>query len=148
MRATKIVITFSYDVRSQNPAVMSTGEAEETQSTIGDGSGGPGAPTPLSVLEVWMSNVRAVKFNVDRIIRVSPVCRLEISSSSSMEDSILLSLWHTRRSIQEMMYHGLTLILRRPRRVLEQIKGISEQKATKILAEGPLHLPLLHLSPH
>lgn len=24
----------------------------------------------------------------------------------------------------------------RPRRVLEQIKGISEQKATKILAEG------------
>lgn len=31
---------------------MSTGEAEETQSTFGDGAGGPGAPTPLAVLEV------------------------------------------------------------------------------------------------
>lgn len=31
---------------------MSTGEAEETQSTFGDGGGGPGAPTPLAVLEV------------------------------------------------------------------------------------------------
>jgi hypothetical protein len=27
-------------------------------------------------------------------------------------------------------------LLGRPKRVLEQIKGISEQKATKILAEG------------
>ncbi len=33
--------------------VMSTMEAEETQSVNGDGgAGGPGAPTPLSVLEV------------------------------------------------------------------------------------------------
>lgn len=32
---------------------MSTGEAEETQSALGDGGGGPGAPTPLAVLEVW-----------------------------------------------------------------------------------------------
>ena len=32
---------------------MSPGEAEETQSACGDGgAGGPGAPTPLSVLEV------------------------------------------------------------------------------------------------
>ena len=31
---------------------MSAGEAEETQSAYGDGGGGPGAPTPLSVLEV------------------------------------------------------------------------------------------------
>ena len=30
----------------------------------------------------------------------------------------------------------------RPRRVLEQIKGISEQKATKILAEG---MQLIHV---
>ena len=35
-------------------------------------------------------------------------------------------------------------ILFRPRRVLEQIKGISEQKATKILAEGTP--PLTHPS--
>lgn len=33
---------------------MSAGEAEETQSACGDGgAGGPGAPTPLSVLEVF-----------------------------------------------------------------------------------------------
>lgn len=32
---------------------MSAAEAEETQSAYGDGgAGGPGAPTPLSVLEV------------------------------------------------------------------------------------------------
>lgn len=27
-------------------------EADETQSAYGDGAGGPGAPTPLSALEV------------------------------------------------------------------------------------------------
>ena len=31
---------------------MSAGEADETQSAYGDGGGGPGAPTPLSVLDV------------------------------------------------------------------------------------------------
>ncbi len=31
---------------------MSAAEAEETQSAYGDGGGGPGAPTPLSVLDV------------------------------------------------------------------------------------------------
>lgn len=31
---------------------MSAGEAEETQSAYEDGAGGPGAPTPLSALEV------------------------------------------------------------------------------------------------
>lgn len=33
---------------------------------------------------------------------------------------------------------ALTAVIR-PRRVLEQIKGISEQKAAKILAEGRLY---------
>lgn len=31
---------------------MSAAEADETQSVSGDGGAGPGAPTPLSVLEV------------------------------------------------------------------------------------------------
>lgn len=31
---------------------MSAAEADETQSAYGDGGGGPGAPTPLSVLDV------------------------------------------------------------------------------------------------
>ncbi|MCJ1460925.1 recombinase rad51 [Mycoblastus sanguinarius] len=30
---------------------MSAGEADETQSAYGDGGGGPGAPTPLSMLD-------------------------------------------------------------------------------------------------
>ena len=58
-----------------------------------------------------------------------------------MEDSILSSPWHIRRSIQVFICHGIRLRLHRPRRVLEQIKGISEQKATKILAEGPSQPP-------
>lgn len=33
-------------------AVMSAAEADDTQSALGDGGGGPGAPTPLSVLDV------------------------------------------------------------------------------------------------
>ena len=36
---------------------MSAAETEETQSAFGDGGGGlPGAPTPLSVLEVHCSS--------------------------------------------------------------------------------------------
>lgn len=31
---------------------MSAAEADETQSAFGEGGGGPGAPTPLSVLDV------------------------------------------------------------------------------------------------
>ena len=31
---------------------MSAPEADDTQSAYGDGAGGPGAPTPLSALEV------------------------------------------------------------------------------------------------
>ena len=52
-----------------------------------------------------------------------------------MEDSILLS----RLLIRECSTAAVKFLLAqifRPRRVLEQIKGISEQKATKILAEG------------
>lgn len=39
---------------------MSAAETEETQSAFGDGGGGlPGAPTPLSVLEVHKQAIRA-----------------------------------------------------------------------------------------
>ena len=48
---TKIQKGFS--VHPSISLIMSTAEAEETQSAYGDGgAGGPGAPTPLSVLEV------------------------------------------------------------------------------------------------
>ena len=44
---------------------MSTEEAEETQSNFGDGGGGPGAPTPLAVLEARSSNARDVSLDTD-----------------------------------------------------------------------------------
>lgn len=37
---------------------MSGAEAEETQSVVEDGGQGPGAPTPLSVLEVNIYTVQ------------------------------------------------------------------------------------------
>ena len=57
---------------------MSGGEAEETQSAYGDGGGGPGAPTPLSVLEVRNTIPRKVYPALADIQRVSLVYRLEI----------------------------------------------------------------------
>jgi DNA repair protein RAD51 len=47
----------------------------------------------------------------------------------------------TKRDIQLVVDGGFNTVesvAYTPRRVLEQIKGISEQKATKILAEGML----------
>jgi DNA repair protein RAD51 len=47
----------------------------------------------------------------------------------------------TKRDIQLVVdggYHTVESVAYTPRRVLEQIKGISEQKATKILQEGEL----------
>ena len=52
---------------SQNPTVMSMEEAEETQSTFGDSGGGPGAPTPLSVLEVRSCSTANLSFSTDRL---------------------------------------------------------------------------------
>lgn len=45
----------------------------------------------------------------------------------------------TKRDIQLIVdggYHTVESVAYTPRRILEQIKGISEQKATKILTEG------------
>lgn len=47
----------------------------------------------------------------------------------------------TKRDIQLIVeggYHTVESVAYTPRRILEQIKGISEQKATKILTEGML----------
>ena len=78
---------------------MSAAETEATQSE--GGNSGPGAPTPLSVLEgVAGLSARDIKLIVDGGFN----------------------------TIESVAYT--------PRRVLEQIKGISEQKATKVLAEG------------
>ncbi|KAL9631310.1 MAG: hypothetical protein Q9204_004290, partial [Flavoplaca sp. TL-2023a] len=86
---------------------MSGAEAEETQSVVEDGGQGPGAPTPLTVLEgVAGLSARDIKLVVDGGFN----------------------------TVESVAYT--------PRRVLEQIKGISEQKATKILAEASKLVPM------
>ena len=57
---------------------MSAAEAEETQSAYGDGGGGPGAPTPLSVLEVSNMMPRELYSALADFQRVSLVYQLEI----------------------------------------------------------------------
>jgi len=50
---------------------------------------------------------------------------------------------HTRQSSQTTSLLLILVLTRaRPKRVLEGIKGISEQKATKLLAEGKEHIRL------
>jgi DNA repair protein RAD51 len=57
----------------------------------------------------------------------------------------------TKRDIQLVVeggYNTVESVAYTPRRVLEQIKGISEQKATKILTEGQpllLYTPTSHM---
>ena len=57
---------------------MSAAEADETQSAYGDGGGGPGAPTPLSVLEVRNAIPRRFYSTWADLVRVSLVYQLEI----------------------------------------------------------------------
>ena len=57
---------------------MSAAEADETQSAYGDGGGGPGAPTPLSVLEVRNTIPRRSYPALADLERVSLVYQLEI----------------------------------------------------------------------
>ncbi|KAL8938253.1 MAG: hypothetical protein Q9216_003993 [Gyalolechia sp. 2 TL-2023] len=98
------------DRRSSVPvafATMSGAEADEAQSVVEDGGQGPGAPTPLNVLEgVAGLSARDIKLVIDGGFN----------------------------TVESVAYT--------PRRVLEQIKGISEQKATKILAEASKLVPM------
>ena len=56
---------------------MSAGEADETQSAYGDGGGGPGAPTPLSMLDVSRVPRCKVYRNADSYSRASLAYPLE-----------------------------------------------------------------------
>lgn len=80
---------------------------------------GPGAPTPLTALEVGSNSPC-------RICLLTIVCVKGIAGL-------------TKRDIQLVVDGGFNTVesvAYTPRRVLEQIKGISEQKAAKILGEG------------
>ncbi|EFE41359.1 hypothetical protein TRV_03925 [Trichophyton verrucosum HKI 0517] len=116
---------------------MTTEEA--SQAELDDnGLPGPGAPTPLSALEgVGGLTARDIKLITDggfhTVEAVAYTYFSLISFSLFSSQSKCYPLW------LPSLQHRLTLF--RPKRVLEQIKGISEQKATKILTEG--HTPLL-----
>ncbi|KAI9684797.1 MAG: recombinase rad51 [Trizodia sp. TS-e1964] len=87
---------------------MSTEEVEASQSGYEDGNAaGPGAPTPLSVLE-----------------GVAGLSKRDI------------------QLVVEGGFNTVESVAYTPRRVLEQIKGISEQKATKLLAEASKLVPM------
>lgn len=97
--------------------------AEDDQTQYDELAGGPGAPTPLSQLEVCnaMPSSREVR---------------EFADGQSQGTAGL-----TKRDIQLFIdggYNTVESVAYTPRKILEQIKGISEQKATKILTEGML----------
>ena len=88
------------------------------------GNAGPGAPTPLTALEVSCD--------------ASFSCIWSLLTRSQGVSGL------TKRDIQLIMDGGFNTVesvAYTPRRVLEQIKGVSEQKASKILAEGKQGFP-------
>lgn len=100
-------------------------EYDEAQMGEEGQMGGPGAPTPLSALEVGLCPAK-----------VHRSCR-----SMSLMTSFQGIAGLTKRDIQLVVdggFNTVEAVAYTPRRMLEQIKGISEQKATKILAEGNL----------
>lgn len=97
--------------------------AEDDQTQYDELAGGPGAPTPLSQLEVCNA------MPLSREVR-------EFADGQSQGTAGL-----TKRDIQLFIdggYNTVESVAYTPRKILEQIKGISEQKATKILTEGML----------
>ena len=93
--------------------------AEDEQSQFDESGGGPGAPTPLSSLEVRSDKPQIPRFRL--------ICKLQGIAGL------------TKRDIQLFVdggYNTVESVAYTPRKILEQIKGISEQKATKILTEG------------
>lgn len=101
---------------------MTAEDVEASQEVDEEGLGGPGAPTPLWALEVRFmqlvvqdSGARSLTWNKQGVAGL------------------------TKRDIQLIVdggYNTVESVAYTPRRILEQIKGISEQKATKILTEG------------
>ena len=79
---------------------MSTGETGESQSGYEDGGGGgPGAPTPLSALEVLWTSVLYGPRQMLRFLRELGAFLCATSSSLSKEASIQLNLSRIRESI-------------------------------------------------
>lgn len=139
----------------------------DTQNEYDDsGLPGPGAPTPLSALEVrnlycphntilqaWFSSKSPFQWlvlTIDSIgccgingKRYQIVCRCRLSHCRINCVYVRLSSWMFKRTccstklgeLKEMLTLAL-VVHHRPKRLLEQIKGISEQKATKVLVEG------------
>ena len=73
---------------------MSAGEADDAQSAIEDGAGGPGAPTPLTVLEASISLCDLYSKLI--FSRVLQDYQHGTSNLWSREGSIPSSRWHIR----------------------------------------------------
>ena len=91
---------------------MSTGETEEAQSGHEDGGGGgPGAPTPLSALEVLQISPYTGQQRVLISDRGLEGSLLVTSSSSSKGASIPLNLSHIRGSPSKLKSQSMPDIL-------------------------------------
>lgn len=113
-----------------NYSIFKMAEEVDASQYAEDGMGGPGAPTPLSALEVCiLSNafVRCLTMSMQGVAGL------------------------TKRDIQLIVeggYNTVESVAYTPRRLIEQIKGISEQKATKILTEGEQAPLPINSNPH
>jgi hypothetical protein len=99
-----------------------------------ESTGGPGAPTPVSALEVGESNVCSfcgsdLSVGCQRLDGARHQARSRGRLQHCRSNCLYVSPFD-----EIPMAAGLTP--NRPRKALEQIKGISEQKASKLLAEG------------
>jgi DNA repair protein RAD51 len=110
-------------------------EDEQSQSGYEDGSGGPGAPTTLTALEVTIHRVLLSEEGSNLLQGVNGLTARDIKIIMEAGYNTVESVAYTcvLKVATDLVY---LLTLFRPRRTLEQIKGISEQKATKILVEG------------
>lgn len=94
-------------------------EDEQSQSGYDDGlAGGPGAPTPLSALDVCIDD--------DMGRNCLLIMRKGIAGLTKRDINLFV----------EAGYNTVESVAYTPRKILETIKGVSEQKATKILTEG------------
>lgn len=114
-------------------------EYDESANMDESGMPGPGAPTPLTALEVrcnskWLSHQAAISHYW------CPFLRSLLTSDRFFSQGVA---GLTKRDIQLIIdggYNTVESVAYTPKRMLEQIKGISEQKAGKILTEGTLRL--------
>lgn len=117
-----------------------TADMESQNEHDDSGLPGPGAPTPLSALEVRTSPVSSSLFNRRELTSI-----VQGMSGLTSRD-IKLFVDFGLHTVESVAYTYVPILILQendslthdssPKRVLETIKGVSEQKANKILTEG------------